>query len=69
MLEKAESVAKNVDDTLAQVVNINIRTQIDRNIAKELCAKYQQPGNCSAFVVPKTFGEEKTNCTILTFWN
>ena len=63
-LEKSESVANNVDDTLAQVVNINIRSQIDRNVAKELCAKYQRPGNCSSLVVPKINKELWNNSSI-----
>lgn len=49
-LEKSESVSKKVDDTLSKVVNSGIRSMIDRNLAKELCGKYNRPDNCKALV-------------------
>ena len=52
-LGKVEAVSNKVDDTLSEVVNIGIRAQIDRNLAKDLCSKYKRPENCKALVVPK----------------
>ena len=63
-LEKSEAVGKNVHENLSKVVNTGIRTMIDRNIAKELCAKYQRPENCPALVVPK-INKELWNTTSL----
>ena len=63
-LEKSEAVGKNVHENLSKVVNTGIRTMIDRNIAKELCAKYQRPENCPALVVPK-INKELWNATSL----
>ena len=39
---KAEAVGPKVEGTLSQVVDTGIRAMIDRNIAKELCNKYQR---------------------------
>ena len=44
--EKTEAVGEKVDETLSKVVDTGIRAQIDRNLAKELCGKYQRPENC-----------------------
>lgn len=51
--EKLEAVSSKVDETLAKVVNSGVRSKIDRNVAKELCNKYQRPENCEALKVPK----------------
>ena len=63
-LEKAEAVADKVDETLSKVVDTGIRSQIDRNVAKELCNKYQRPENCKGLVVPKV-NRELWNTTSL----
>ena len=52
-LERAEAVGDNVDDTLSQIVNLGIRSVIDRKKSKELCETYVRPENCNALVVPK----------------
>ena len=52
-LEKSKAVSKNVHENLSKVVSTGICTMTDRNVAKELCAKYQRPENCPALVVPK----------------
>ena len=62
--EKAEALGPNVDDTLSKVVDSGIRLMIDRNLAKELCAKYNRPENCKALVVPK-INKELWNTTSL----
>ena len=36
-------VSSKVDETLAKVLNSGVRSKIDRNVAKELCNKYQRP--------------------------
>lgn len=46
-------VSSKVDETLAKVLNSGVRSKIDRNVAKELCNKYQRPENCEALKVPK----------------
>lgn len=62
--ERAETVGKKVDDTLSKVVDSGIRSMIDRNLAKELCGKYDRPENCKALVVPK-INKELWNTTSL----
>ena len=42
-----------MDETLSKVVDTGIRAQMDRNLAKELCGKYQRPENCKGLTVPK----------------
>ena len=42
-----------MDETLSKVVDTGICAQIDRNLAKELCGKYQRPENCKGLSVPK----------------
>ena len=51
--DKLEAVGPKVNDTLSKVVNSGIRAQIDRNVAKELAAKYDRPENCEALKVPR----------------
>lgn len=51
--EKLEAVGPKVNDILSKVVNSGIRAQIDRNVAKELVAKYDRPENCEALKVPR----------------
>ena len=63
-LEKAEAVGEKVDETLSKVVDTGIRAQIDRNLAKELCGKYQRPENCNGLTVPKV-NKELWNTTSL----
>ena len=52
-LERNEAVGPNVDDTLSKIVNLGIRSVIDRKKSKELCETYVRPENCSGLVVPK----------------
>lgn len=63
-LGKKEAVGQKVDETLSEVVNIGIRSQIDRNLAKKLCNDYQRPENCHALVVPK-INKELWNTTTI----
>ena len=51
--EKAEALGPNVDDILSKVVDSGIRLMIDRNLAKELCAKYNRPENCKGISCPQ----------------
>ena len=62
--EKAEALGPYVDDTLSNVVDSGIRLMIDRNLAKELCAKYKRQENCKALAVPK-INKELWNTTSL----
>ncbi|MCG7884353.1 MAG: hypothetical protein JAY96_22530 [Candidatus Thiodiazotropha endolucinida] len=50
---KTEAVGPKVDDTLAEIVNSGIKNKIDRNVAKELCEKFERPENCGGMIVPK----------------
>ena len=52
-LEKAEAVSENVNEKVSKIVNLGIRSTIDRKKAKELYEKYDRPENCVALVVPK----------------
>ena len=62
--EKTEAVGEKVDETLSKVVDTGICAQIDRNLAKELCCKYQRPENCKGLSVPKV-NKELWNTTSL----
>lgn len=62
--EKVEAVGEKVNETLSVVVDSGIRSQIDRNVAKELCSKYQRPENCKALRVPR-INKELWNTTSL----
>ena len=63
-LGKVEDVYNKVDDTLSEVVNIGIRSQMDRNLAKKLCSEYKRLKNCKALVVPK-INKELWNTTTI----
>ena len=51
--EKSETVVEMVDETLARVVDLGIKAQINRNLANELSNKYLRPENCEALRVLK----------------
>lgn len=50
---KTEAVGLKVNETLAEIVNSGIKNKIDRNVAKELCEKFEKPENCGGLIVPK----------------
>ena len=52
-LEGEEAVSENVNEKVAKIVNLGIRSSIDRKKAKGLYEKYNRPENCGALVVPK----------------
>ena len=62
--EKAEAAGENVNETLSKVVDTGIHAQIDRNLAKELCSKYQRPENCKPLIITKV-NKELWNTTSL----
>ena len=62
--EKAEAARENVNETLSKVVDTGIHAQIDRNLAKELCSKYQRPENCKPLIIAKV-NKELWNTTSL----